>query len=162
MKELFLMRHAKSSWKNSKLADPERPLTRRGEKDAEKMADLLKEKKLLPDVILTSTARRARETAGSVLKACRGEITYIVTEALYMAETRAIIECLQKKGGDAQRVLVIGHNPGLEMLLQYLTGQVESLPTSSIVSLQLPIDDWSQMNVENCATAFDKWTPKEA
>lgn len=162
MKELLLMRHAKSSWKNNKLTDPDRPLTHRGEKDAEKMAEMLKDKKLLPNIIMTSTARRARQTAGTILKECRGEITYIVIESLYMAEANGIIDVLKEKAGDAQRVLVIGHNPGLEMLLQHLTGQVESLPTSSIVSLNLPVDEWEQMSVETCASVYEKWTPKEA
>ncbi len=162
MKTLLLMRHAKSSWKNSKLPDKERPLNRRGEKDAPKMSELLQEKELFPQVILTSTALRCRETASVLLQNCCEELTLQAIEALYMAEPPAIIDALVHAPEQADRVMVIGHNPGLESLLQQLTGEVESLPTASVVYMELSIQRWADLTFDSKASAWEKWKPKDA
>jgi phosphohistidine phosphatase len=163
MKTLLLMRHGKSSWKDVKKdEDKLRPLTKKGEKDVEKMSELLEEKEILPQIILTSTAKRARETANIFLDQCCGEITYIALDTLYLAEPPAIIEALKTLPDQADRVIVIGHNPGLEGLLQHLTGAVESLPTSSIAYLELPIERWSELSLDAQVEKWDKWKPKDA
>jgi phosphohistidine phosphatase len=163
MKTLLLMRHAKSSWKDAKKdEDKLRPLVRKGEKDAKKMIEHLEEKEILPQVILTSTALRARETANIFLDHCCEEITYIALDALYMAEPAAIVDALKLSAGKALRVIVIGHNPGLEGLLQHLTGKVESLSTASIAYLELPIDSWDALSLDTQAEKFEKWKPKDA
>lgn len=112
MKILLLVRHAKSSWKNEKLPDKERPLNRRGEKDAVKMSELICEKDLYPQVILTSTALRSRLTAGVLLEQCCRELTLKAIDALYMAEPPAIVDVLKTIDDQVERVVVIGHNPG--------------------------------------------------
>lgn len=162
MKLLLLMRHAKSSWKNSKLPDKERPLTRRGEKDVPKMVELLEEKNLLPQVILTSTALRCRMTAYAILNHCPGEITFKALDALYMAERAGIVDVLITVDDQADRVMVIGHNPGLEGLLQGLSGAVESLPTASIACIELPIQHWTELTRDTQAEKWEKWRPKDA
>ncbi len=163
MKTLLLMRHAKSSWKDvKKNEDILRPLDKKGEKDARKMTDLLEEHELLPQVILTSTARRARETANVFFARCCDEITFIALNALYMAEPSTVLEILKALPDSAQRVMVIGHNPGLEGLLQHLTGEVESLPTASVAVLQLPIDHWTTVSLDTHAEKMEKWKPKDA
>ncbi len=163
MKTLLLMRHGKSSWKDVKKdEDKLRPLTKKGEKDVGKMSELLEEKEILPQIILTSTAKRARETANIFLDQCCGEITYIALDTLYLAEPPAIIEALKTMPDQADRVIVIGHNPGLEGLLQHLTGAVESLPTSSIAYLELPIERWSELSLDAQVEKWDKWKPKDA
>lgn len=166
MKHLMLMRHAKSSWKNAKLPDKERPLTKRGEKDVPKMVELLEDRNLLPQVILTSTALRCRQTANAILDHCTDEITFRAVEALYMAEPAGIIEVLKTvddaAGGSAQRVMVIGHNPGLEGLLQGLSGAVESLPTASIACIELPIEHWADISLDTQPEKWEKWRPKDA
>lgn len=163
MKALLLMRHGKSSWKDVKKdEDKLRPLTKKGEKDVEKMSELLEEKDILPQIILTSTAKRARETANVFLDQCCEEITYIALDALYLAEPPTVINALKTTPDQAERVIVIGHNPGLEGLLQHLTGEVESLPTSSIAYLELPIEHWSDLSMETHAGKWEKWKPKES
>jgi phosphohistidine phosphatase len=163
MKTLLLMRHGKSSWKDVKKdEDKLRPLAKKGEKDAQKMSELLEEKEILPQVILTSTAKRARETANIFLDQCSGEITFIALDALYLAEPQVVIDALKTIPDRADRVMVIGHNPGLEGVLQHITGEVESLPTSSIASLELPIESWSEISIETHAEKWDKWKPKDA
>jgi phosphohistidine phosphatase len=162
MKTLLLMRHAKSSWKNEKLPDKERPLNRRGEKDAPKMSELLCEKELDPQVILTSTALRCRLTASAILEECCQELTLQALDALYMAEPPAIVEVLKTIDDRTERVMVIGHNPGLETLLQRLTGKVESLPTASVAYLRLPIDHWNQLTLDSTTEKWEMWKPKDA
>jgi phosphohistidine phosphatase len=163
MKTLLLMRHGKSSWKDVKKdEDKIRPLTKKGEKDAHKMSELVEEKGMYPRVILTSTAARARETANVFLARCCDEMTFIVTNALYMAEPPAIVDVLKLMDDRVEKVMVIGHNPGLEGVLQHLTGQVESLPTASVAYLELPVDHWADLTLDTPVEKWEKWKPKDA
>jgi len=161
MKTLLLMRHAKSSWKDTKLEDIKRPLNKRGRKTAPRMGELLKEAELVPQTILSSTALRARQTAEAVAEKMEyiGEIIYV--DDFYMAEPPAYIKRLKKLPAHFERVLVIGHNPGLEALMQTLCGQVEALPTGSIAYLSLPIKEWGEMSGEVHGELIDLWRPKE-
>lgn len=149
MKTLLLMRHAKSSFKEGDLPDFERPLSKRGEKDAPRMGKLLKEKDLEPDLILSSTAQRASQTAELVAEKCKYEREIVFVQSFYLGEPDAYMSVLRDLDEeDADTVLVIGHNPGLESLLQMLTDKVESLPTSAIAHLELPIRTWKALNTE--------------
>ena len=145
MKTLLLMRHAKSSWKDSALKDIDRPLTKRGQKNAARMGELLKESGLCPQFILSSPAHRARQTAEIVAKKCgfKGSIQYY--DSFYMAEPEDYIKKLIKQPDGMDSIMVIGHNPGLEGLMQILSGQVEALPTAAIASITLPIEHWSEL-----------------
>lgn len=160
MKTLLLMRHAKSN-KDSKAPDLDRPLSKRGEKDAEKMADLLVEKQLLPNYLLTSSARRSRETANPILNRITGNITFKSTQALYMAEAPDILAVVQTVEDNPDCLMIVGHNPGLESFLQYLCGEVESLSPAAIACLTLPIDAWSDLTLDVRATQYEVWRPKK-
>ena len=146
MKTLILLRHAKSSWKFPELSDRDRPLTKRGEKDAPRMGKWLKKQDIIPQRIITSTAVRACSTAEAIAERVeyKEEITYL--DSLYMAEPAAIIEALHAVPDEVKRVLVVGHNPGLEGLVQILSKKVESLPTASIAIIKLPIENWQELN----------------
>ena len=161
MKSLLLMRHAKSSWKDSKLKDMDRPLTKRGLKNAPRMGQLLLEMDLAPQSILCSPAVRARQTAELVSEALHfdGETYYL--ENLYMAEPPAYLEALSKLPDELERVLVIGHNPGLEALMQLLTDQCEALPTASIAYISLPIDAWKHLKKKTSGDLINLWRPRE-
>jgi len=161
MKTLLLMRHAKSSWKDSDLPDMERPLNKRGLKDAPTMGRLLYEKELVPQIILSSYAERARQTAETVAEECRylGEINYL--GSFYLAEPGAYLEALLKLPDTTERVMVIGHNPGLEGVLQMLSQQVESLPTAAIAHLALPIKQWIDLNEETEGNLVEIFRPRE-
>lgn len=160
MKTLLLMRHAKSS-KDAKGPDEDRPLAKRGVKDALKMAELLKEKELLPDYVLTSSARRSRETAYAILPISNAELAIKSTKALYMAEAPEILKAVQQVSDDSCCLMLVGHNPGLESFLQYMTGKVDSLPTAAIACLVLPIDAWSALTLETAADKYELWKPKK-
>lgn len=161
MKKVFLMRHAKSSWKDANVPDHDRPVKKKGEKDVKAMAKMLKHKKHLPDLILCSSAERAKQTAVLFKKASsyEGKIEY--NDKLYMAEVPDLIATLKESPKKAKSVMVIGHNPGLEALLQTLTGKVETLPTSSIAYISLPIEEWSEINSEVEGKLKKLWRPKD-
>lgn len=162
MKTLLLMRHAKSSWKHPEIKDHERGLNKRGKKDAPRMSKLLADNELVPQRILTSTAERSRQTVDAVLEATsfNGEVSFL--DALYMAEPEIYLELLSLMPDDLERILVIGHNPGLEGLLQILSGRVESLPTAAIAYLSLPIHSWKEIRThEEPGELIALWTPHD-
>lgn len=161
MKKLLLMRHAKSSWDNSDIPDHERSLKKRGKKDAERMGKLLKSKELKPDLILSSTALRAKETAEIVADTCKCKKEIIFLDSLYMAEPSDILRAIEKNSKDKKTVMVIGHNPGLEAFLQIADGKVESLPTASIAYLTASIDDWSELGKGENIKLKKLWRPKD-
>ncbi len=155
------MRHAKSSWKNSDLADHERPLKKRGKNDAKRMGKLLKLKKIIPDLIICSTALRAQETADLLVKSMKYKNELVFTDSLYMAEPRNILMAINDHAKNQKTVLVIGHNPGSEALLQILTGKVESLPTASIAYITAKIDKWKDIIKCKDVKLKKLWRPKD-
>jgi phosphohistidine phosphatase len=161
MKTLLLMRHAKSSWKHPETPDHERQLNKRGKKDAPLMGRLIKDKELIPQCILCSTAKRATETAEIILKTSgfSGNVDFL--DSFYMAEPNAYLETLQALPDDIERVMVIGHNPGLEGLLQILSGQVESLPTSALAHIILSVNQWKDLNLDTEGELVEKISPED-
>jgi len=149
MKTLLLMRHAKSSWKNPKLSDHDRPLAKRGHKDAAFMGEILKEKELLPQKVLASTAVRVSETLVEFIKSsgCTADIEY--HDSLYLAEAETYLAALRGLPPEVERVMLVGHNPGLEGLLQNLTGRIEPIETVTVAYISLPIALWSDLAIEN-------------
>ncbi len=161
MKTLLLMRHAKSSWKDSEIEDHERPLNKRGQKDAPMMGKHLVEKELTPQVVLSSTAKRARSTVEALVEVSgfQGDVFYLTS--LYLAEPAEYFKALQSVSDGVERVLVVGHNPGLEGLLQILTAKVESLNTCALAQLALPIDSWKDLKEDSEADLVDLWRPRD-
>ncbi len=161
MKTLLLMRHAKSSWKDSKQKDKDRPLSKRGKKNAIQIGELIKDRELIPELLLSSSAKRARETTELVVGASgyTSEVTYL--DHLFMAEPDVILDALRLLPDTTERVLVVGHNPGLESLLQILTGQIESLPTAALACLFLPVKSWKEINKDTEASLGELWRPKD-
>ena len=161
MKTLLVMRHAKSSWKEEGLDDHERPLSKRGKKDAPRMGELLKEHDLVPDLILSSSAVRARHTAELAAEYCEyvGEIGG--GRELYSFASEDYLEALSRVDDDTQRVMVVGHNPGLEELLQWLTGVYASLPTAALAVVRLNINHWAELEEGGRGELVQVWRPKE-
>jgi phosphohistidine phosphatase len=145
MKELLILRHAKSSWKNSELADHDRPLNKRGKREALHIGKVLQKEDLVPDLVLSSTAVRARDTVQAVIQECSfdGEVDY--SRELYQADVDVIIDLLTRLDENVNRVLVIGHNPELEELLQLLTRSYEPLGTATLARVRLPVASWSAL-----------------
>ena len=139
---LHLLRHAKSSWKDSDLDDHDRPLNGRGKRDAPRMGQLLKDEQVIPDFILTSSAKRCRKTAEHVIHASgyRGETR--ITGGLYEADASKLSELIAGLPDNCVRVLVIAHNPGLEELLEQLTARYAPLTTAALALVELPLEHW--------------------
>jgi phosphohistidine phosphatase len=161
MKTLLLMRHAKSTWKIKNIPDHERPLNKRGRRDAPRMGHLLQERELVPQLILASSALRSRQTAELVAETAGYPGDVIYKDELYMAEPDEYISVLRELDDSLERVLLIGHNPGLESLLQLLSQRIEPLSTAVLAHLALPIDEWSLLNAEVEGELVEIWRPKE-
>ena len=160
MKLVLILRHAKSSWKEKGISDHSRPLNPRGKKAAPLMGQILYEEDLVPDVILSSTARRARDTADLAADASgfEGEIHYL--ESFYHAWPSDYLDALRSLSSDIYTAMIVGHNPGMEMLLEMLTGQDERLPTAALALIKLPIENWSQLTDEAEGELLDLWLPR--
>jgi phosphohistidine phosphatase len=161
MKTLFLMRHAKSSWDDKIADDRDRLLSKRGKKNAERMGELLKHEKLIPGLILASSAARASQTAEILMDELKykGDVCFL--NRLYMAEMDAYIEEIQGISDTTDMVLVIGHSPTLDYLLQTLTGVVETVPTAALAQLAVPVDSWAEFQADTRAELVQFWRPKE-
>lgn len=161
MKTLLILRHAKSSWDEPNLPDHDRPLTERGKRDADRIGSLLLEHKLVPDLIVSSTAKRARKTASKVAKACGAVEEVQTTSRLYEAYPSQFIEVLREVEDTYATVLVVAHNPGLEGLVWHLTGQQEAMPTAALAQVALDIDRWQDLAVPPGGRLVQLWRPKE-
>lgn len=160
-KTLLLLRHAKSSWSEEGMADHDRPLNKRGKRDAPRVGQMLRESGRVPDAIYCSTAMRARRTAELVAEAAgfTGELE--LHGALYLATPERVVDVLALAPDQHPCVLAVGHNPGLEQLVAVLTGENTSLPTAALVEIQLDIDRWSDLRPVRCGTVHEIWRPKE-
>jgi phosphohistidine phosphatase len=161
MKKLLIMRHAKSSWKDSEIQDHERPLKKRGLKEAAYIGKVLKNKELVPDKIISSNAIRAADTAAIVADKCgyKKEIEY--TDKLYMAESGTILELIHGQPDSIKELMVIGHNPGMEALVQVLSRKVESLSTASVAYFQVDIKSWKDLKQDAKLKLKKFWQPGE-
>lgn len=165
-RELLILRHAKSDWDAGAHSDFERPLNRRGQRDAPRVGSWLNRKGLIPDLVISSPAERARQTA---LEVCRGldigEGRIVWEPRLYAAGVPQLLEALVRCPAQATRVLVVGHNPGLEELLRYLVGDDldvpaddKLLPTAALARLAMP-EDWAHIE-GGCARLLSVTRPK--
>ena len=161
MKTLLLLRHAKSSWKHPELPDHDRPLNKRGKQDAPRIAKIIRDKGLVPDLIMSSSAKRARKTAKIVAKTCGypGEVE--LTPAFYLAGPSTYIKTLSHQADEHQRIMLVGHNPGLEELLEMLVGRMELMPTATLALVLLPLTQWRELNYETTGKLINLWRPRE-
>lgn len=160
-KTLLIMRHAKSDWNNTRLDDHARPLNKRGKQDAPQMGRLLKKEELTPDLIITSTAERALTTAELVALACDYDGELVTTNSFYHADPATYLEVLQGVDDQYKRVMIVGHNPGMEELVADLTGEAEHFTTANIAHVELPISSWAQLNEDTTGKLLNLWRPKE-
>ena len=160
MKTLLIMRHAKSSWNFPELSDYDRPLNGRGKRDAPRMGKHISQEGLTPDVILTSSAKRARSTASKVAKASGYMGTVKKLDALYDTVLGAYFKTLQVLPEKYERVLVFGHNPTMEQLVHHLTGHIKQMPTAALAHIELPIEYWKALDLYTKGTLVNLWTPK--
>ncbi|MEQ1587233.1 MAG: histidine phosphatase family protein [Cyclobacteriaceae bacterium] len=148
MKTLYLVRHAKSSWDNPEQSDFDRPLNERGKKNAPRMAKRLKDKRVTPDVMLSSPAERALGTCKEFALVLGFPEDKIKTDKrLYHANEDQILKVIQELKNsprDSEEVVILfGHNPGLtEFANALLNEDLENIPTCGVVAATLDISDW--------------------
>ena len=149
---LLLMRHAKSSWDDDGLGDHERPLNHRGREAAPKMAQLLFDNNLVPKLILVSSSVRTQETVERMLPIL-GSVTVRVVPELYHAMPMTILKVLDEHGRDADPLMVVGHNPGMETTVSNVAGTIVPFPTGAIAHLV--------MQPHFPSRVVSVWRPKE-
>ena len=147
---VLIMRHGKSRWDEPNVADHDRRLTGRGKEDARRMGEELRARDLVPDAIVSSTARRARSTARRVRRASGSEGRVRLHAGLYFEGLEPFVE-----------VLLVGHNPTVEELVFHLTGEVVAMPTATLAGVELAIDDWSEVDETTAGTLRLLVTPRE-
>ena len=157
-KTLHICRHGKSSWDFEDISDIDRPLSPRGINNAYLMAKKLSERKVVPDLFLTSPANRALYTAiiyARILKFPYEKI--IIEDSIYMGYTDELIQLIRRQEPSASHVLLFGHNPAFTSLANHLMDHyLDNIPTSGIVSLEFKIDSWEEIgNVKPEKDFFD-------
>lgn len=161
MKKIILIRHAKSDWDNPSLPDYDRPLAARGLEDAPKMAALLKNRAIKVDGILSSTAKRAKQTAQITAQVLGiPETSMEWDRSLYHASADHLLHVIQAQPTHLQTLILVGHNPGLTELIVRLGVNLDNLPTAGQFAFTVLSDDWKNLSAANCK--FDWWdSPKK-
>jgi phosphohistidine phosphatase len=163
MKTLVLFRYAKSSWEDENLDDHDRPLAPRGRRDAPVMGKRLARRGLEPDLLLTSTAARARETAdylAAALGLAQSQIR--VERRIYLASPGELLKVIGALDDDLGIVLLVGHNPGLTELANRLLPSLDldNLPTAGVVAVECDIARWKDIDSATLALDFHD-SPKQ-
>ena len=146
MKTLYLLRHAKSSSSDPALRDFDRPLERRGRDAAEQIGMRLAAEKLNEPLVICSPAVRTRETAEIVLQSAGLRADERFDERIYEASLRDLVQVVGEIPDEKQIAILIGHNPGLEEFLTFLTGESRRMPTCALAKIQLEIESWKDVN----------------
>lgn len=159
MKTLYVLRHAKSDWSDAGLTDFERPLNERGRKAAPKMGEFMRENGFAPDLIVSSPATRARETAEFVRKAGHFDAEILFEPRIYEAGLGDLIEVVSNVENSCEKLLIVGHNPGFEHLVGSLTGAYQAMPTAALAVIELEIENWNE--ITRGGKLKDLFKPKE-
>ncbi|MFN3345212.1 MAG: SixA phosphatase family protein [Chloroherpetonaceae bacterium] len=156
MKSLYLIRHAKSSWDYPDLTDFERPLNKRGLRDAPFMGMILREKQIAPELFLSSPAKRTLTTAQLFANAMNYPAAQIVTEPrIYEASRQTLLDVIQSLPDTLNSVAVFCHNPAITDLANFLSDKrVDNVPTCGIFSVSLDSPSWRSLGEGKCVFNF--------
>ena len=160
MKTLFILRHAKSSWSAPDLSDFERPLNERGLRAARFMGELMGKNGFQPSVILSSPAVRAKQTAQLVKKSGRLGADIRFEERIYEASPQSLRQVVSEIGDSYPSAMLVGHNPGIEGFIRFLTGKLEPMPTAALAVIELNIDNWKLIG-DGCGDLQNIFRPKD-
>lgn len=151
MKQLILVRHAKSSWADMSLRDHDRPLNKRGKRDAPFMAEQLLDKIKSADAIIASSALRAQLTAMQFRLVFEDSLEEFITESdLYHASTTDILTVLRSVNDQYNRILLFGHNPGFTEFANLCSQDyIDNVPTCGIVGIDFDVMSWGKVNSQN-------------
>jgi phosphohistidine phosphatase len=167
-RELYILRHAKSDWGSAAESDFERPLAKRGKKDAPAMGRWMSNHKVKIDYVISSPAKRTKQTVHAVVKELhvpKGAVHF--DERVYLASVETLLQVLKECPAGTRNLMLVGHNPGLDDLLKYLANEqqlpfTESgklLTTASLAHLSLP-KDWSRLD-RHCGKLVSFTRPRD-
>jgi len=149
MRSLYVLRHAKSDWSDGSLKDFDRPLNNRGRKAAKAIGKELRKRKIKPDLVLASAALRASQTLRRVEEFSGTSFDVREDKRIYMAEPQLLIDLIRSAPDDAKRLMIIGHNPGLQQLVLLLarSGELrdeaaEKFPTAALAEINFQAESW--------------------
>lgn len=152
MKKLWIIRHAKSSWSDYSLTDHERPLNSRGKRDAPHMADVIRDRYDKPQLLVTSTAKRARQTCKAFRKSLdipKEEVVRL--DELYHASIGTCLKVIHSIDEDVNVAAIFGHNPTFTYLINELTGDgPDNLPTCGCALITTDADFWATFETGHC------------
>jgi phosphohistidine phosphatase len=163
MKHLLLCRHAKSSWKDGTLADFDRPLNKRGRQNAPEMGRKLRGRGVQPDLVVTSPALRALDTAKLLSRECGiPKKNILVLDNLYDSYPAKILEIIQGFDNRINTALIVGHNPEITIAANILGGLgIDNVPTGGIVALDFAVESWEEADEEGATLNFIDYPRKE-
>ena len=155
MKTLYLLRHAKSDWCDSSLKDFDRPLNDRGWKAAKAIGHEMRERELVPDLVFVSPAVRTQETLARAEEGFGDKLNVVENRAIYLAETETLVDLVRGTQDGADRLMIIGHNPGMhELVLVLANGPIElreevahKFPTAALAEISFDVDEWAEVAV---------------
>lgn len=148
MKTLTILRHAKSSWKDLSLADFERPLNKRGKRDAPFMAKKFQEKGHIPSLILSSPSTRTRLTVDAFVPMLpTTQVRF--EERIYEAHAQNLLKLIRKQTDEIASLMLVGHNPGLTDLVNYFAiDHIDNVPTTGLLQFEFSVTSWQQLNAQ--------------
>lgn len=163
-KILLILRHAKSSWKNKKLNDHDRPLNKRGRREAVKMGKYLKKINMIPNTVVTSSALRAIQTTALVCRHSEYKGLVKVNSGFHLGGMDSYLHSIAETASNTTRLLIIGHNPGLEELVRFLTCRSLKIHTCTLVQLNLEIVNWKNIAFQQVVRSeiMNIWRPKKS
>ena len=160
MKRLYLLRHAKSSWSEPNLADFDRPLNDRGIRAAPFMGRLAAGEKFVPQIVYSSPARRAADTARMFVENAAPGTKIEFIDRIYEASPRTLLSVAAGCPDTIDSLLIVGHNPGMEGFLSMLTGRSEPMATATLAVIDLGIMSWNEAE-PGCGTLVEVIRPRD-
>lgn len=162
MKTLLLIRHSKSDWSDTSITDKERPLNKRGKRDAPFMARLIKEKGIIPDAMMTSPAERAIQTAKYFSEEFNFDSRKImIRDEVYSQGASAIRKILSQLNDSYNCVFLFGHNPDITLLANQLSDTfIENIPTTGVVCVDFQFESWQKLLTQQGKLRFFEYPKK--
>lgn len=142
MKTLLMLRHAKSDWGDSSLRDFDRPLAKRGKRDAPRMGAALKERGPMPDLVISSPAARAKATIEAFIPAAGLTLSPQFEGRIYEAPSAELMRIIRNIPDTSECAIMVGHNPGFEDTVSRLTKSDVHMPTAALACIELSVDRW--------------------
>ena len=162
MKRLFLVRHAKSSWDDPSLDDIDRPLNNRGKKNAPEMGLRLRKQGIIPDLLISSPAKRAHSTARKISEAIGyPEKSILIDDRLYHGSSNSMLAILHELKKKINSAMLFGHNPGFTDFANTLCGiNIYNIPTAGIVAIDFSVETWAEVDYSKGELVFFDYPKK--